>query len=75
MSERIFDAFEHLAVQLGVGAVHLKLDVLAEFGAEIAHDARQLLPGVPDRLHARAHDTVLQLGGDIGEPLQRHLEL
>ena len=41
---------------------------------EIAHDARQLLPGIADRLHARLHDAFLQLGGDVGEPLQRHLE-
>ena len=42
---------------------------------KIAHDARQLLPGVADRLHARLHHAFLQLGGDVGEPLQRHLEL
>ena len=74
VGERVLDPLQHLAVELGVGAVHLKLDVLAELGRQIAHDARQLLPGVADRLHARAHDAVLQLGGDIGEPLQRHLE-
>ena len=65
---------QHLAVELGVGAVHLKLDLLAELGGKIADDARQLLPGVADRLHARAHDAVLQFGGDVGQPLQRHLE-
>ena len=42
--------------------------------AEVAHDARQLLPGIADRLHARLHDAFLQLGGDVGEPLQRRLE-
>ena len=42
---------------------------------EVAHDAGQLLPGVADRLHPRLHDAFLQLGGDVGEPLQRHLEL
>ncbi len=41
---------------------------------QIAHDARQLLPGVADRLHARLHDAFLQLGGDVGQPLQRRLE-
>ncbi|MGY2931041.1 hypothetical protein ACVWZ6_000643 [Bradyrhizobium sp. GM6.1] len=35
----------------------------------------QLLPGIADRLHARLHDAFLQLGGDVGQPLQRHLEL
>ena len=48
---------------------------LSEFAREVAHDARQLLPGVADRLHARLHDAFLQFGGDVGEPLQRHLEL
>jgi hypothetical protein len=53
----------------------VELDVLAKLGREIAHDARQLLPGMTDRLHAGPHHAVLQLGGDIGKPLQRDLEL
>ena len=36
--------------------------------------ARQLLPGIADRLHARLHDAFLQFGGDMRQPLQRHLE-
>ena len=75
MGERILDQFEHLAVELGLGAVHFELDVLAELGAEIAHDARQFLPRIADRLHARLHHAFLQLGGDVGKPLQRHLEV
>ena len=75
MGQRILDQVEHLAVELGVGAVHLQFDLLAEFAREVAHDARQLLPGVADRLHPRLHDAFLQLGGDVGQPLQRHLEL
>ncbi len=72
--QRILDQFEHLTIEFGLGAVHLEFDLLAEFGGEVAHDARQLLPGVADRLHARLHDAFLQFGGDVGEPLQRHLE-
>ena len=48
---------------------------LPSSAGQIAHDARQLLPGVADRLHAGLHHPVLQLGGDGGQPLQRHLEL
>ncbi len=58
-----------------LGAVHLQLDVLAQLGGEVAHDARQFLPGIADRLHARLHDAFLQLGGDVRQALQRHLEL
>ena len=75
MRQRILDQVEHLPVEFGVGAVHLQLDLLAEFAGEVADDARQLLPGIADRLHPRLHDAFLQLGGDVGEPLQRHLEL
>ena len=73
--QRILDQVEHLAVEFGVGAVHLQFDLLAEFAGEVADDARQLLPGIADRLHPRLHDAFLQLGGDVGQPLQRHLEL
>ena len=75
MRERILDQFEHLAVELGFGAVHFEFDFLAELGGQVAHDARQLLPRIADRLHARLHHAFLQLGGDVGEPLQRHLEV
>ena len=32
VGERILDQLEHLPVELGLGAVHLELDLLAEFG-------------------------------------------
>ena len=73
--QRVLDQFEHLAVELGLGAMHLQVDVPAEFGGKIAHDARQLLPRIADRLHARLHDAFLQLRGDVREALQRHLEV
>ena len=75
MGQRVLDQVEHLAVELGVGAVHLQLDLLAQFARQVAHDSRQLLPGIADRLHPRLHDAFLQLGGDVRQPLQRHLEL
>ena len=42
---------------------------------KIAHDARQLLPRIADRLHARLHHAFLKLGSDVRQPLQRHLEI
>ena len=33
MRQRIPHQFEHLAVELGLGAVHFELDLFAEFGA------------------------------------------
>ena len=72
--QRILDQVEHLAVQLGVCAVHLQLDLLVEFAGQVTDDARQLLPGIADRLHARLHDAFLQLGSDVRQALQRHLE-
>src|SRR5229473_10483 len=74
MGQGILDQVEHLAVELGVGAVHLQFDLLVKFAGQIAHDSRQLLPGIADRLHPRLHDAFLQFGGDVRQPLQRHLE-
>ena len=74
VDQRILDEIEHLAVELGLGALHLELDRLAKLGGQVAHDPRQLLPRIADRLHARLHDAFLQLGGDVGEALQRRLE-
>ena len=74
MGQRILDEIEHLAVELGLGALHFQIDLLAELVAEIAHDARKFLPRIADRLHARLHHAFLQLGGDIREALQRPLE-
>ena len=72
--QRILDQVEHLAIEFGLGAGHFQFDLLAEIGGKVAHDARQLLPGIGDRLHARFHHAFLQLGGDVGETLQRNLE-
>jgi hypothetical protein len=69
VGERILDQVEHLPVELGFGAEHFQLDLLVELGREIAHDARQLLPCIADRLHAGFHHPFLQLGGDVGEAL------
>jgi len=74
VGEWIFDQVEHLTVQLGIRALHFEIDLLAELVGKITHDARELLPRVADRLHARLHHAFLQLGSDIRQPLQRRLE-
>ena len=72
--QRVLDEIENLTIQFRVGAVHLKLDPLAQFTRQIANDARQFLPRISDRLHPRLHDAFLQFGGYVGQALQRHLE-
>ena len=75
MRERVLDHLKHLPVELGLAAGHVELDLLVELERKLAHEPRQLLPGIGDRLHAGLHDALLQLGGDGGEPLQGRLEL
>jgi hypothetical protein len=75
MRERVLDQFQHLPIELGFGAMHLELDLLAKIGSNIAHDPRQLLPSVADLLHAGLHHPFLQLGGDVRQPLQRYFEV
>ncbi len=74
MRQRVLDQLQHLAVEFGLGAAHRQFDPLVELVREVAHQARQLAPGIADRLHARLHDAFLQVGGDVREPLQRHRE-
>ena len=65
MGQGILDQIEHLTVELGIGAVHLEFDLLVQLAREVANDARQLLPGIADRLHPRLHDAFLQPNGYI----------
>src|SRR5208282_4400336 len=53
MRERILDQLQYLAVDLGLAAVHLEFDLFAQFSGKVAHDTRQFLPRIADRLHAR----------------------
>ncbi len=75
VGERIADELEHLPVELGLLADHVQVDLLAELVREVAHQPRQLGPGVPDRLHPRHHHAFLQLGGHLVEALERAHEL
>ncbi len=71
VGQRVLDHLQDLAIQLGVLADHDQFDLLLQFVAEVAHQARQLGPRIADRLHARLHDAFLQLGRDMVEALQR----
>jgi hypothetical protein len=51
--QRVLDQLQHLPVQLGVRAEHREFDLLVHFTGQVADQARQLVPGVTDRLHAR----------------------
>ena len=75
MHQGVFDKVKHLAVELGVAANHLQVDLLFRFHRQIADDTGQLGPGVLDRLHARLHHPFLKIGGDVTEALERKLEL
>jgi hypothetical protein len=74
MGERIFDQIEDLTIKLGIGSDHLQSDVFAEINREVTHDARQFLPRIADRLHARLHYFLLDLARDAGQALQWHVE-
>ena len=73
--QRVLDQLQHLAVELGIGAQHLQVDLLVQLVRQVTHDARQLGPGIADGLHARLHDAFLKLRGDVAQALQRHREL
>jgi hypothetical protein len=61
MGQRIFDQFQHLPVELGVRPKHGQLDLFVHLMCQVADQPGQLVPGVPDRLHAGLHDPFLQV--------------
>ena len=62
--ERILDGFEQALVELRILAFDLEANAAAERLGEVAHDARHLGEDVGDRLHARLHHALAQVGGD-----------
>jgi hypothetical protein len=68
--ERILDRLDDALVELGPLALGLEADLLAAGEREVADDARVAAPQVIDRLHARLHHALLQLGRDEVEPLR-----
>jgi hypothetical protein len=47
MGQGILDQVEHLAVEFGVGAVHLQFDLLVEFAGQVAHDPGSFCQALP----------------------------
>ena len=60
--KRILDGLKQALVELGVLAFNLEADAAAERLREVAHNARHLGKDVRDRLHARLHDALTQVG-------------
>ncbi len=70
MRQRVLDRLHDGAVKLGVGPLHVELNLLAAGMGQVAHQARHHAPGHADRLHARLHHPFLELGGDQIQPLR-----
>ena len=58
--ERVAERVDHGAVELGVLADELELDLLAELARQIAHEAREAQEDGLDRDHAHLHDDGLK---------------
>ena len=78
-------ALEHLAIEFAGGALDAELGLLVSIRRRLAHDARQALHVPLEGHHARAHESVLQLGDGarllgqqvlrvLGEILQQPLD-
>ena len=64
VGERVLDGLEQAFVEFGVLAFDLDADAAAERLREVADDARHFGEDVGDRLHARLHHALAQVGGD-----------
>ena len=58
--ERVAERVDHGAVELGVLAHELQVDLLAELGREVAHEPREAQEDGLDRDHPDLHDHRLQ---------------
>ena len=64
VGERVLDGLKQALVELGLLALHLQIHAPAERLREVADDARHLGEDIRDRLHARLHHRLAQIGGD-----------
>ena len=70
VEERVGQAVEHTAVELGIAAPDLPVDHLAEGPRQIAHGPVELVGGRGDRHHAGPHGAFLEVvehSGQLGE--------
>jgi hypothetical protein len=74
VDDRVGEILDHRLVDLGLFADQRQLDVLAEVAGEVAGNARVLLEQAADRLHARLHHRVLQVGDQQVELAHRLVE-
>ena len=70
--ERVFDGLEQALVELRLLALHLQADAPAERLRKVADHARHLGEDVGDRLHARLHHRLAQVGRDHVEAAREH---
>ena len=71
MHERVAERLDHGAVELGVLADQLELDLLAELAREVADEAREAQEDGLDRDHPDLHDHRLQGVRGAGQVLHR----
>ena len=75
--QRIADLFQHRLVEFGVFSRQAQFHLLAQFLAEIVHQARKAVEGKTDGEHANTHDAFLQFARislEIGETVAQALE-
>ena len=63
MHQGIGNLLQYGFVQFGLLAADLELDLLAELGAQVPHQARKAVEGEADGQHADRHDRFLQFVG------------
>ena len=63
MRQRVADGFDQGLVQFGLAAFGFQMDFLAAGLRGVAHQAREAIPDIADRLQPRLHDGFLQFRG------------
>ena len=67
MNQRIAQLFDDVAIELGVFALEIQLDLFSLLEGQIADEPGHLLERVADRHHPQRHRCALQIGRDAAE--------